>query len=160
MAGTTNTDDWGTDETGLRRFWPVRCGDIALELLAAHREQLFAEAVAAVQAGALWWEMPDSTQGIQAERQHHDEWTEPILAWCAIQPTDDGISIKDALLGAIKLSLDRIDKSAQMRAAKILKIAKWNRRKARIGSENSWRWFVPTSGGNISEGGNKNEAEF
>lgn len=157
MAGTTNADDWGTDDTGLRRFWPIRCGDIKLDLLGAVRDQLFAEAVVTLNAGGTWWEMPLSTAEIQLARQHHDEWTEPLLAWCALQPTEDGISIQQALVGALKVPLERIDKFSQMRAARILKLARWERRKVRVGAETVWRWL---QGGNIDPGGNGGNIKF
>ncbi len=140
FAGTTNADDWGDDATGLRRFWPITCGDIQLGTLRAARDQLFAEATASVLANETWWEMPDTTAGIQASRQFHDEWTAPILDWCAIQPTDDGVTIRAVLLNAIKLTEDRIDKRAQMRVANVLKQARWQRKDARIGDRIAKVW--------------------
>ncbi len=126
FAGTTNTYDWGEDETGLRRFWPIRCGEIRIDLLTAARTQLFAEAVAAITAGATWWEMPDQTATIQASRQFHHEWTSTILDWCELQPLEDGVMIRDILLGPLKFTVDRIgDKKAQMQVAKILTLARW-----------------------------------
>ncbi len=127
LAGTTNSKEWGDDETGLRRFWPIRCGDINIPLLTAAREQLFAEAATLAAAGASWWQMPDSTAAIQSSRQFHDEWTTPILTWCNIQPTDPGISIRDILTTALEVDLDKIDKRMQMRVAKILRLNGWDK---------------------------------
>jgi putative DNA primase/helicase len=58
FAGTTNLDDWNTDETGARRFWPVRCFDIDRDWLSEHRHQIFAEAVHRYVAGESWWDVP------------------------------------------------------------------------------------------------------
>jgi hypothetical protein len=55
FVGTTNSYSLPPDETGNRRFWPVRCNRIDLKSLRADRKQLWAEAVARLNAGATWW---------------------------------------------------------------------------------------------------------
>jgi len=54
LAGTTNDRTYLRDSTGNRRFWPIQCGLIDLELLARDRMQLFGEAVIAYEAGEPW----------------------------------------------------------------------------------------------------------
>jgi predicted P-loop ATPase len=143
FAGTTNSTEWGDDETGLRRFWPVRCGDINLSLLEEAREQLFAEAVASCREGASWWQMPSQTAEIQAERQFHHEWSSVILDWCDRQPTEGGVMVKDILLGPLAFTIDRLmDKRAQMAVAKILTVAGWKRIPTRISSKRTTKvWY-------------------
>lgn len=89
FIGTTNRSDYLKDESGNRRFWPVRCGSIDREALAADREQLWAETVALFKDGAKWW--PDVTDGAvlsqieaeQAERIDTDPWQGAVNAFVA-----------------------------------------------------------------------------
>ncbi len=161
FAGTTNADDWGDDDSGLRRFWPITCGAIQLDHLIDAREQLFAEAVSVFKAGASWWAMPASASDVQADRQHYDEWTQPILDWITIQPTDSGVTVRDVLINAIKVPLDRIDKGSQMRVSRILRLARWERKKVRDGLQTRWTWHSPEPKvGTEAEGGNSGNAVF
>ena len=82
FVGTTNRHAYLKDETGARRFWPVKVGRIDVEALARDREQLFAEAVADYRAGAQWW--PDASferehiAPEQRQRFEADPWDEAI----------------------------------------------------------------------------------
>jgi len=55
LVGTTNDDQYLKDETGNRRYWPVKCGMIDLDGLRAAAGQLLAEAVTEFRKATPWW---------------------------------------------------------------------------------------------------------
>ena len=91
FAGTTNADAYLGDETGNRRFWPVKVGAIDLDGLRRDRDQLWAEAVAAYKAGETWWldaETERAAAEEQAERRIDDPWETALLAWAAARQSE------------------------------------------------------------------------
>src|SRR2546427_25780 len=84
FIGTTNQATYLKDQTGNRRFWPVKVGVIDLDALIADRDQLWAEAAAREAAGeSLFlpqdlWEMAAIEQ---EERVSEDPWADILLAY-------------------------------------------------------------------------------
>lgn len=78
IVGSTNSEQFLTDPTGSRRFWCVRVGErIDLELAQRWRDQLWAEAVAALRAGERWWlTSEEDVQREQGAERHRlrDPW--------------------------------------------------------------------------------------
>jgi putative DNA primase/helicase len=124
FAGTVNHGAYLTDETGNRRYLPVKCGAIDIEALAAARDQLWAEAVARFKSDERWWpegaEEQSEAAEEQSDRAEAEPWAEPITAWCALTPGD--VTTNEALSrSAIKLDVAKIGKAEQKRAARVLK---------------------------------------
>jgi predicted P-loop ATPase len=140
FIGTTNTDDWIKDETGGRRFWPVKVVNVDLEWLAEYRDQLFAEAREAYEAGEPHW--PDRNferriiKPIQDARQWVDAWGDDVRNIVEVR-TSITIAEVAQLLGIAK---DRLDMSAQKRLAAILRTLKWTKGK---GGDGRVSWHKP-----------------
>jgi hypothetical protein len=83
-VGTTNDVDYLRDDTGNRRFWPVRVGRFNLDTLSRDRDQLWAEAAALEAKGAsiildpaLWAKAGEA----QDERRELDPWIATLESW-------------------------------------------------------------------------------
>jgi predicted P-loop ATPase len=142
FVGSTNADTYLKDETGGRRFWPIRCdGKIDLDAIARDRDQFWAEAVALYKAATPWWftdsEIITAAREQQAERYIEDPWQEPIAKFLALQ---DSVSTEEVLmsLGIDKSKWSRAD---QMRVGGCLKVMGWARYRAPPSSgRRPWRY--------------------
>ena len=128
FIGSTNSDAYLKDETGGRRFWPIRCGgNIDLKAIERDRDQLWAEAVAQFNAGTPWWITDTEIIGLvrdeQAARYVDDPWQEPIAKFLRSQ-TD--VSVGDVLSNLL-IERGRWTQADQNRVARCLKVLGWER---------------------------------
>jgi len=172
FAGSVNPDTYLRDETGNRRFWPVRCGSIDLDALVRDRDQLWAEAVARYQLGAIWWldepELADLALAEQEKRYQTDAWDFRIDHWLAYERRrvnhgygnfDDwrdeeveraspliDVSVGQILETALGIEAARWTRADQMRVTAYLKARGWERYQTRIGtgrgSNREWRYRI------------------
>jgi putative DNA primase/helicase len=150
LVGTTNaTDDWMHDDTGGRRFWPIRCGEIDLDLLKQNRDQLWAEAVALYRLGpnegGAWWFTDEAILNEAREEQEartaSDPWKTLVLEYVDTKLHTTG---EDILLQCLKFTADDLKKADLMRVTSILKAAGWMKRKVQMdGKPRGWTWFPP-----------------
>ena len=95
FIGTTNKTAYLRDETGGRRFWPVKVGLVDTAALARDRDQLFAEASALYQQRTKWW--PDQTfeaehiSPQQEARYEFDPWEGAVAMFLETVKSRDGI---------------------------------------------------------------------
>ena len=152
LVGTTNaTDDWMRDETGGRRYWPIRCGEIDLDLLKENRDQIWAEAVALYRLGpdegGAWWFTDKATQEEAREQQDArtatDPWEPSVRDFVS---TKSQTTAEEILVHCLKVSTADLTKADQMRVGAILRRAEWTKRKGSIaGKPRGWVWYPPAS---------------
>ena len=175
FAGTVNPDTYLRDETGNRRFWPLRCGTIDIAALVRDRDQLWAEAVHRFRAGAIWWiEDPAllaEAREEQDRRYQSDAWDDLIEHWLTheVRTVSDGypdygnartesvqrpeplkdVSVGEILEEAIGLEPARWTRGDQMRVSAYLKANGWERYRRRDegGREapRVWRYRIPSN---------------
>lgn len=99
---TTNDDAYLKDETGNRRWWPIRipdgeCADI--EWLIENRDQLFAEAYYRIEED-LWRVPEDLAREEQEKRRFVDDMEEDVINWYVTiseKDREEGVTTKDFL---------------------------------------------------------------
>jgi predicted P-loop ATPase len=148
FIGTTNSTSYLKDETGGRRFWPIRCKKINLNELAKVRDQLFAEAVVAFRAGESWWlesgEVVQQAQREQEERYEEDPWHSCIIAWATdrLNAGSDSVSVVEVLEKCLNKPGSSLSRADEMRVGRCLTRAKWERYRDRKRSM-EWRYRKP-----------------
>ncbi len=145
ICGTTNRKQFLTDDTGSRRFWIVHVKrPVPRELLAEMRDQLWAEAVAAYDAGESWWlsgAADAEREDLNADFADSDPWFDRISEYLRV-PSRTQVTVTELLEEAVKVPIDRQDRWSQMRAAKALSQAGWLRVRESCGSR-SWKYVSP-----------------
>jgi predicted P-loop ATPase len=152
FVGTTNRDDYLRDETGGRRFWPVRVTKVVnIGIVMAEREQWFAEALHRLDSGEIWW-LEDGranklAQDEQDARYEEDIWDQPVEGWLADrvvtygeepstataqmaaemnrQKAGDYVTTVQVALYALKIELKNAKNTEGTRINKIMRRLKW-----------------------------------
>jgi putative DNA primase/helicase len=150
FAGTVNHTDYLRDETGNRRFWPVRCENrrINITALEEQRDQLWAEAVMAYKNNEIWWLEDERAARLEQEdRMQIDAWEEPISRFLDGVAKDSGPLMRERpyttvpdVFKALQIAVERQGKSEQIRVVSVLKRLGWLRRNVRLDNGQQWRY--------------------
>ncbi len=126
FIGTTNVGRYLRDETGGRRFWPVKVVRADTDALARDRDQLFAEAVRAYQAGARWW--PDDAfeqahiKPEQEARYEADAWEDAIAPWLSGRTR---VNVTEVAQDCLGINVPKLGTSEQRRIGAVLSSLGW-----------------------------------
>ncbi len=126
IVGTTNSPIYLNDPTGARRFWPVAIQAFDVALVAAMRDQLWAEAAVREAADEsirlpehLWKEAGQH----QEKRRERDPWEDTLRAFLlGLQPSSDGKRrcTAAALWSALSIPVERRDRFGALRIAEVM----------------------------------------
>ena len=129
FCGTVNQAEYLKDETGGRRFWPVKCGSVMrLEELRRDRDQIWAEAAVRYERGDRWWlddeKLIEAAASEQDERFQSDPWEELIKPWLASRTE---VTTAQTLIEAVHKEPGQWTRADEIRVAAVLRRLKWER---------------------------------
>ncbi|MDA9508089.1 virulence-associated E family protein [Bradyrhizobium sp. CCBAU 11386] len=142
FIGTTNRDTYLRDETGGRRFWPIKAGKINVKALALDRDQLFAEAVQSYRDGDGWWPDKDFEREHiapeQSARYETDVWEDSIADYLR---TNTKVTVGQIAKEALHIETPRIGRAEQNRIIAAMERIGWRKEKK------DWQgktWWIAT----------------
>jgi predicted P-loop ATPase len=128
FVGSTNEEEYLTDMTGGRRFWPIKVGMVNYEKIEQDRAQLFAEALVKYQAGEKWYEFnPDEMREVQENRRINDPW-EGLINEYLQQHESLGISMDEIFRDVLFIDVSKRGIVDQRRVGKILRFFGWKKK--------------------------------
>ncbi|MEA5452031.1 VapE domain-containing protein [Leptolyngbya sp. CCNP1308] len=148
IVGSTNQDEFLTDNTGNRRFWvvPVR-KRVDLGLLAQERDRIWAAAVALYHAGEACY-LSANEEAIAAEFNESyktdDPWTSTISLYLKENSRGE-ITTAEILTHGLRIEVGQQNRSHEMRVGEILKTLGWLRTERRTEFDGRRRrvWVEP-----------------
>lgn len=137
LFGTTNRDDFLVDDTGNRRWLPMRVGAVDVPAIVRDRDQLWAEARELYAVGGVAWagayELAKAEHGLF---KASDVWDDAIAEWLGRDDLDGAprgpVRSSDVLVGALGVKVGAVKRSEEIRVAKCL---------ARLGLVKHTRWI-------------------
>jgi predicted P-loop ATPase len=127
FVGTTNREEYLSDDAIHRRFWPVACGKVDADALRRDRDQLWAEAVVRFQAGEIWYLTEDEiaqANSQAASRKQTDPATESIWSWWLSKSPEnrpEQMKVSEVANLALQIPVSQIDYRAKLKVANALK---------------------------------------
>jgi predicted P-loop ATPase len=149
IVGTTNQDAFLADSTGSRRYWVIELDrKVNLPLLTEWRDQLWAEAVAAFNAGENWHLHADEERALAAANQAYeqtDPWEELVLEYAEKRHAIYVVTVEDILRNAVGKDPKDWSGRDKNRVVDILKRAGWKQdgRKRCDDGKRVRRWEPP-----------------
>lgn len=150
FVGTSNDDEMLEDNDGARRYWPVSVGVIDVQGIKAIRDQLWAEAVAAVRAGERHYFDNEERKKIMPEVnlfQKSEGFAEALREWfmrCPKEKRPERMTVYEAL-GKLDIPAEmRISRTMEMRMGRAMTQLKFGKGRDQNG-DRKWYRVTPAS---------------
>ena len=141
FVGTTNSENYLRDETGARRFWPVKATAISLGAIERDRDQLWAEATHMFRAGRVWWiddpSIAMAAKDAQDERYLGDPWDDEIRHF---SKGLEYVTVEQLLTDLFHVEKSKWTQADKNRIARSLKAMQFERYQVRTGDKRQWRY--------------------
>ena len=153
LFGTTNEDGFLADETGERRWLPMKVGALVdIEGIKRDRDQLWAEAAARFTADGLAWRgAVELAPAAQAAFSEEDAWEDAITRWLGVEDLDgttpgsrEFLTTSEVLAGAIGVETKSVKRADQMRVARCVQKIGYTQSFAWSGGKSRRVWARPT----------------
>jgi len=141
FAGTTNESQFINDMTGSRRYWPVKVDEIDIDWVKENRDQLWAEAIIAFNAGENWYldqKLDQVRDDASMVYRQEDPWMDPIVTWCMLQ--HGGISTQMIMEDCLGIEKGRMNRRDEMRVSDILREIGYEKNRVRYGGKRKYVW--------------------
>lgn len=154
FVGTTNQDEFLADETGERRWLPVRVGRCDVDRIAADCLQLWAEARAAYErAGNVDWQEAETlAREVHAQHKLSDPWAPIVHEWLdsdgecelGLPPRErEFLQVHEIASGPLGMAHGRLTRSDEMRIGKILREMGYSKQQKRVAGRPVRVWVKP-----------------
>lgn len=156
FVGSVNPGAGGylKDETGARRFWPVKVGHVDTGMIERCRDQFWAEAVHRYRQGEVWHigngDIADEARAAQADRYVSDPWHDTIASYVLGR---QDVTLKEIFTEALEITdKGRWTQHDQNRIARCLSHLGWTRKQRRLastldeyGGKREWYYAAPVT---------------
>jgi len=150
FIGTTNNNEFLSDETGNRRFLPVKTPFVDVYEIRSDCLQLWAEAASMyVMLGIQWRGMEQLALETHREHMVVDPWLDQVRRWLhepsyltGIKPVEqDYVTSDEVLRGAIGLETKHITKREEMRVSRTLGALRFTKERRTVNNHRIYVYF-------------------
>lgn len=130
FIGTTNDDEYLNDESGARRFWPLKISNIDTDKVLSIRDQLWSEATYRYFQDEPWHmdkEQEQLAMHEQSLRFQYDAWEDDIKGWLDKNGINE-VTGKRIFEEVFNMAISQFNRNMQIRIASIMRHIGWQKK--------------------------------